>query len=245
MAETTRRRDKQQAWNDENGITPESVKSRIADILDSVYEKDHVRADISGFAETGTMIGNNLKTHLEHLEKKMRDAAAAPQRDQPLGVRGDRQRYLDGVALAKSSFADGGSDGVQQQIEGGRFAFPKVLRKAAGAGAGVGKRVVKNTRAGKNKIEVAIQKSGKALFGCAGRSAGRERGREFFKLDGGNFLEQRLAGREMVIDGHGGDASGVSDAAHGDGLGAVAFEDAQSGAPDGGCFVVFGHLYSV
>jgi excinuclease ABC subunit B len=76
MAETARRREKQMQWNAENGITPESVKSRIADILDSVYEKDHVRADISGFAESGAMMGNNLKTHLEHLEKKMRDAAA-------------------------------------------------------------------------------------------------------------------------------------------------------------------------
>src|SRR6185295_9469321 len=76
MAETARRREKQAAWNAENGITPESVKSRIADILESVYEKDHVRADISGFAESGAMMGNNLKVHLEHLEKKMRDAAA-------------------------------------------------------------------------------------------------------------------------------------------------------------------------
>jgi excinuclease ABC subunit B len=77
MAETSRRREKQAAWNAEHGITPESVKSRIADILDSVYEKDHVRADIKGFAENeGALIGNNLKTHLEALEKQMRDAAA-------------------------------------------------------------------------------------------------------------------------------------------------------------------------
>jgi excinuclease ABC subunit B len=77
MAETQRRRDKQAAWNAEHGITPESVKSRIADILDSVYEKDHVRADIKGFAENeGALIGNNLTTHLEALEKQMRDAAA-------------------------------------------------------------------------------------------------------------------------------------------------------------------------
>jgi len=77
MAETQRRREKQMAWNAENGITPESVKSRIADILDSVYEKDHVRADISGFAESeGAMMGNNLKAHMEYLEKAMRDAAA-------------------------------------------------------------------------------------------------------------------------------------------------------------------------
>ena len=77
MAETNRRREKQMAWNEANGITPESVKSRIADILDSVYEKDHVRADISRVRRrAGAMIGNNLKTHLEALEKQMRDAAA-------------------------------------------------------------------------------------------------------------------------------------------------------------------------
>ncbi|PZO82163.1 MAG: excinuclease ABC subunit B [Mesorhizobium amorphae] len=76
MAETKRRREKQEAYNLEHGITPESVKSRIADILDSVYERDHVRADISGFADQGAMMGNNLKAHVEHLEREMRDAAA-------------------------------------------------------------------------------------------------------------------------------------------------------------------------
>jgi excinuclease ABC subunit B len=76
MAETMRRREKQVAWNEANGITPESVKSRISDILESVYEKDHVRADISDFAADGNMVGNNLKAHLEALDKQMRDAAA-------------------------------------------------------------------------------------------------------------------------------------------------------------------------
>ena len=75
MAETNRRRDKQEAYNADHGITPASVKKNIADILNSVYERDHVRADISGFAESGAMIGNNLKSHLEHLERQMREAA--------------------------------------------------------------------------------------------------------------------------------------------------------------------------
>ncbi|RWQ18323.1 excinuclease ABC subunit UvrB [Mesorhizobium sp.] len=77
MAETNRRREKQMEWNAANGITPESVKSRISDILDSVYEKDHVRADISQFTDSaGAMMGNNLKAHLDAMEKQMRDAAA-------------------------------------------------------------------------------------------------------------------------------------------------------------------------
>lgn len=81
MEETSRRREKQMAYNQEHGITPESVKARISDILDSVYERDHVRADISGvsgkgFADGGHLVGNNLQAHLNALEKSMRDAAA-------------------------------------------------------------------------------------------------------------------------------------------------------------------------
>ncbi|WOC16946.1 UvrABC system protein B [Pseudochrobactrum sp. MP213Fo] len=75
MGETSRRREKQVAYNTEHGITPESIKKNISDILNSVYERDHVRADITGFAEQGGMVGNNLTAHLEHLEKKMREAA--------------------------------------------------------------------------------------------------------------------------------------------------------------------------
>lgn len=81
MEETSRRREKQVAYNTEHGITPESVKARISDILDSVYERDHVRADISGasgkgFADGGNLVGGNLQAHLNALEKQMRDAAA-------------------------------------------------------------------------------------------------------------------------------------------------------------------------
>ena len=75
MAETNRRREKQEAYNTEHGITPASIKKNIGDILNSVYERDHVRADISDFADSGAMMGNNLKAHLEHLMKQMRDAA--------------------------------------------------------------------------------------------------------------------------------------------------------------------------
>ncbi len=80
MDETSRRREKQMAYNEANGITPESVKARISDILDSVYERDHVRADIQVRGVKGgtatDLVGNNLQAHLNALEKQMRDAAA-------------------------------------------------------------------------------------------------------------------------------------------------------------------------
>ncbi|MCR9123280.1 MAG: excinuclease ABC subunit UvrB, partial [Phyllobacteriaceae bacterium] len=78
LAETGRRREKQLAYNEAHGITPQSVKANIADILDSVYEKDHVRADITGkggkglASDEGALVGNNLAAHLEALEKQMR-----------------------------------------------------------------------------------------------------------------------------------------------------------------------------
>jgi len=75
ISETSRRREKQIAYNTEHHITPASVRKNITYILDSVFERDHVRADISAFAEEGAMIGNNLATHIEHLEKRMQAAA--------------------------------------------------------------------------------------------------------------------------------------------------------------------------
>jgi len=75
MSETNRRRSRQLAYNFEHNITPESVVKNITDILNSAYEQDHVRATISDFAEEGALIGHNLSSHIEALEKQMRAAA--------------------------------------------------------------------------------------------------------------------------------------------------------------------------
>ena len=79
MEETGRRREKQVEYNTANGITPESIKRSIHDILNSVYERDHVligTGDGNGeFADAAT-IGHNLEAVVADLETRMREAAS-------------------------------------------------------------------------------------------------------------------------------------------------------------------------
>ena len=80
IAETNRRREKQVEYNTANGITPESIKRSIHDIMNSVYERDHVlvstEGGIAGLGEEGATIGHNFEAVLADLEGRMRAAAA-------------------------------------------------------------------------------------------------------------------------------------------------------------------------
>jgi excinuclease ABC subunit B len=78
IAETDRRREKQVEYNTLHGITPESIKRSIHDIMNSVYERDHVLVEIGdgGMADDVISIGHNFEAVLGDLETRMREAAA-------------------------------------------------------------------------------------------------------------------------------------------------------------------------
>src|ERR1700687_1230328 len=78
IAETNRRREKQVEYNTAHGITPESVKKSIGDILNSAYERDHVLVEIGdgSLSDDVISIGHNFETVLNDLETRMREAAA-------------------------------------------------------------------------------------------------------------------------------------------------------------------------
>ncbi|MCU0946853.1 MAG: excinuclease ABC subunit UvrB [Porphyrobacter sp.] len=75
LAETDRRRSKQQAYNEEHGITPATIKRNIHDIVAHSAAQDSVLVD-TGDAERNNLVGHNLRSYIEDLEKRMREAAA-------------------------------------------------------------------------------------------------------------------------------------------------------------------------
>ena len=75
LEETARRRAIQQRYNEEHGITPETITKAITDILASVYESDYITAPfVSDTIETYEL-EEDISAAIKKLTKQMKDAA--------------------------------------------------------------------------------------------------------------------------------------------------------------------------
>ncbi len=100
MGETERRRTKQIAYNEEHGITPETVKKNVEDVLAGLYKGDVDMNRVTATIEK-PMAGDNLAAHLDGLREDMRKAAENLEFEEAARLR-DEVKRLETVDLVVS-----------------------------------------------------------------------------------------------------------------------------------------------
>ncbi|MDQ2064828.1 excinuclease ABC subunit UvrB [Xinfangfangia sp. CPCC 101601] len=100
MAETERRREKQRAYNLEHGITPQTVKKNVDDVLAGLWQGDTDQSRVTAKVEKAN-VGQNLAAHLDALRHAMRKAAENLEFEEAARMR-DEIKRLEAVELAVS-----------------------------------------------------------------------------------------------------------------------------------------------
>jgi excinuclease ABC subunit B len=98
IAETNRRRAKQIAYNERHGITPQTVKKNVEDVLAGLWQGDTDMARVTATVDK-PMVGANLAAHLDALRTAMRKAAENLEFEEAARLR-DEIRRLEAVEMA-------------------------------------------------------------------------------------------------------------------------------------------------
>jgi excinuclease ABC subunit B len=93
VRETERRRELQAAYNVRHGITPESIRSSIRELLQTVYERDYYTVEVEAPTREAFESPAALARRIGELEAQMRDAARRLDFEQAAELR-DRVRTL-------------------------------------------------------------------------------------------------------------------------------------------------------
>ena len=100
IGETTRRRDKQLAYNIKHNITPTTIKKNIEDVMAGLWQGDTDQSRITAKVEI-PLFGANLAAHLDALRQTMRKAAENLEFEEAARLR-DEVKRLEAVELAIS-----------------------------------------------------------------------------------------------------------------------------------------------
>jgi len=93
IQETERRRELQRAYNDAHGITPESIKSSIRELLQTVYERDYYTVPVEESSAETFESPAALQARIAELETRMKEAAKRLDFEQAAELR-DRLKAL-------------------------------------------------------------------------------------------------------------------------------------------------------
>ena len=130
IAETNRRREKQVAYNATHGITPETVRKNVTDVLEGLFPADTDQSRITARVDR-PIVGANLAAHLDALRKAMLKAAENLEFEEAARLR-DEVKRLEAVDLAISDDPLARQSAIEAAVE----ASPSEVGPRSKAGRG-------------------------------------------------------------------------------------------------------------
>ena len=97
IGETSRRRKIQEAYNQEHGITPQSIIKQIDEVMSSVYERDYMTPPAARDGTEAFSSQAELDAHISNLQAQMRQAAANLDFEKAASLRDDVKRLRNPV----------------------------------------------------------------------------------------------------------------------------------------------------